>query len=148
MRAESMIASYMKEIYQKFHQNPEPPFQEIWTSELIAQELIRLGFEVKTGIGRTGVVGVLHGSAPGPHIAFRSDMDALPIEENTSVSYASKNAGMMHACGHDSHMAVLLACCQYAAGLKDELKGTVQVVFQPAEEIVEGAEAMLADGLF
>lgn len=143
-----MIASYMKEIYQKFHQNPEPPFQEIWTSELIAQELIRLGFEVKTGIGRTGVVGVLHGSAPGPHIAFRSDMDALPIEENTSVSYASKNAGMMHACGHDSHMAVLLACCQYAAGLKDELKGTVQVVFQPAEEIVEGAKAMLAEGLF
>lgn len=148
MGANSMLAGYMKEMYQILHQNPEPPFKEYWTSELLAKELTRLGFDVKTGIGKTGVVGTLHGASPGPHLAIRSDMDALPVEENTNVSYASKCEGMMHACGHDSHMAMLLGCSAWAAGMRDQLKGTLQVIFQPAEEIVEGAKAMLADGLF
>ena len=143
-----MIIEYMKAVYEKLHQNPEPPFQEIWTSSFVAEELETLGFKVLRGVGQTGVVGLLECAMPGPCIALRSDMDALPIHENTGVPFASQIPDMMHACGHDSHMAITLGCCAYAAHNREQFAGTLMVIFQPAEETVVGAKAMLADGLF
>ena len=143
-----MIIDYMKAVYEKLHQNPEPPFQEFWTSSFAAEELETMGFKVLRGVGQTGVVGILECAQPGPCIGLRSDMDALPIHEKTGVPFASHVPGMMHACGHDSHMAITLGCCAYAARNREQFSGTLMVIFQPAEEPVAGAEAMIVDGLF
>lgn len=139
---------FMQRIYQHLHEYPEVALEEYKTAEFIASELHSLGFIVRTGVGKTGVVGLLEFGRPGPILALRSDMDALFVQEETEVAYASKIKGVMHACGHDSHMATLLGSCAYAAQNKEQLSGVLMAVFQPAEEIVVGAQAMLKDGIF
>jgi len=125
-----------------FHQNPELGNHEIRTSEIIAKHLLSLGIEVRTGVAITGVVGILKGDKPGPVIALRADMDALPITEKNDLPFASKvttiyngkETGVMHACGHDAHVAILMGVAEILAGMKKELKGTIVFIFQPAEE--------------
>lgn len=140
--------AYMQEVYKTLHEHPEISEHEFWTAEFIAGEFAGLGFTVRTNVGGTGVVGTLHFARPGQTLALRADMDALPVHEDTGVSYASKNPGVMHACGHDSHMATLLGVCSYAAQHKERLSGSLMAIFQPAEENVVGAKAMLTEGLF
>jgi amidohydrolase len=141
------------------HANPELGFQEKRTAALVAKRLRKLGIEVREGVGKTGVVGVLRGAKPGRTVALRADMDALPVREETGLAFASKvratyngqEVGVMHACGHDAHTAILLGVAELLAGMQGELPGTVVFLFQPAEEgggpgETGGAEAMLADG--
>jgi amidohydrolase len=142
------------------HQNPELGNREVRTAALVAKHLETLGMEVRTNVAVTGVVGILKGGKPGPVVALRADMDALPVEERTNVPYASKAKGIyngqetyvMHACGHDGHVAVLMGVAEILAGLKKDLKGTVVFIFQPAEEGVPkgeegGAELMVKEGV-
>lgn len=129
------------------HQHPELAFEEVRTAGIVAEELNRLGLEVQTGVGTTGVVGVLEGAQDGPTVLYRADMDALPIEEENQVEYASTVPGKMHACGHDGHTAIGLGVARLLSEQRDRLAGRVKFVFQPAEEIVEGARAMIADGV-
>src|SRR5882762_655643 len=125
-----------------FHEHPELGNREFRTSKIIADHLRSLGLEVKENVGKTGVVGILKGAKPGPVIGLRADMDGLPLVERTPVPFASKvkttyngqEVGAMHACGHDSHMAILMSVAEILAGMKKDLKGTVKFVFQPAEE--------------
>jgi amidohydrolase len=125
-----------------FHEHPELGNREFRTSKIIADHLRSLGLEVKEGVGKTGVVGILRGGLPGPVIGLRADMDALPLVERTPVPFASKvkstfngqEVGVMHACGHDSHMAIMMSVAAVLAGVKDQLHGTVKFIFQPAEE--------------
>ncbi len=129
------------------HQYPELAFQEHKTAKTIAAELKALGYEVKTGVGRTGVVGTLH-NGTGRVIAVRSDMDALPVTEQTGLPFASRNPGVMHACGHDSHMASVTNTAAVLAELRDHWRGTVKFLFQPSEEEPPGgAIEMIADGV-
>ncbi len=129
------------------HQYPELGFQEFETSRFIVERLESLGFdEIRTGVGKTGVVALLKGSKPGKVVALRADMDALPINEENDVEYRSKNPGVMHACGHDAHVSMLLGAARVLAAKRDEIPGTVMLVFQPAEEGLGGAKAMIADG--
>ena len=135
------------------HQHPELGFQEFETARFVAERLASLGFdEVKTGVGRTGVVAHLHGTAPrrgpGKVVALRADMDALPILEENEVDYRSVNSGVMHACGHDSHVTMQLGTARMLAKRRNEFGGTVKFIFQPAEEGLGGAHAMIADGAF
>lgn len=142
------------------HQHPELAFQETRTAALVAAHLRQLGLdEVRTGIAGTGVVGLLHGAEPGPLVALRADMDALPIREQTGLPFASRATAtwqgrevpVMHACGHDAHVAMLMGAASVLAELRAELYGSVMFIFQPAEEGSEqggGAEAMLAAGMF
>ncbi|MDX9667892.1 M20 aminoacylase family protein [Pseudomonas sp. P5_152] len=130
---------------QRIHAHPELGFEEFTTSALVAQCLRQWGYEVSTGVGRTGVVGTLR-AGPGRAIGLRADMDALPIVETTGLPYASRNHGVMHACGHDGHTATLLAAAKHLAQTR-AFSGTVHLVFQPAEEGLGGARAMLDDGL-
>jgi len=130
-----------------FHEHPELGFQEIRTSEIIAKELMNLGFAVKKYIGKTGVLGVLKGSLVGPTLLLRFDMDALPIRETNTTSYASKNDGIMHACGHDGHMAIGLTIAKILSLNTDQIKGTLKIIFQPAEEGLGGALATIEDGV-
>jgi amidohydrolase len=129
------------------HRHPELGFEEDRTAAIVATRLRELGFEVHTGIGKTGVVGVLHGTRPGKTIMLRADMDALPIEEENDVAYRSTTNGTMHACGHDGHVAMLLGAARIVAGRRDELAGTVCFLFQPAEEGKGGARAMVEEGV-
>jgi amidohydrolase len=128
------------------HAHPELAFEEVRTSGIVARELARLGIPTQTGIGRTGVVGTITGGRPGPVLAIRGDMDALPIEERTGLAFASQTQGLMHACGHDVHSATLLGVAAILARLAPDLSGTVKLLFQPAEEILGGAIAMVEDG--
>ncbi|NOW94507.1 amidohydrolase [Mucilaginibacter sp. SG564] len=143
-----------------FHEHPELGNHEVRTSGIIAKHLQSLGIQVQTGIATTGVVGILKGDKPGPVVALRADMDGLPVVERTPVHFASKvkttyngqEVGVMHACGHDSHMAILMAVAQVLSTMKSELHGTVKFIFQPAEEGVEpgqkgGAEEMVKEGV-
>ena len=143
-----------------FHKNPELGNRETRTSKIIADELRKLGFEVTTGVATTGVVGVLRGGRPGPVVALRSDMDALPVTEQVDVPFKStakamwngQETGVMHACGHDNHMAILLGTATALARMKDRLPGTVKVIFQPAEEgpppgETGGAEQMVKESV-
>src|SRR6187455_2017205 len=124
------------------HEHPELGNNEYRTAKLIADHLRSLGIEVKEGVGKTGVVGILKGAKPGPCIALRADMDGLPIVERVDLPFASKvkttyngkEVGVMHACGHDTHVAILMSVAEILAGMKNELKGSVKFVFQPAEE--------------
>jgi len=124
------------------HQHPELSNREVGTAKMVADELRRLGIEVREHVAKTGVVGILKGAQPGPVIGLRADMDALPVTERTNVPFKStvtaeyngQQVGVMHACGHDSHVAMLLGTATVLAGMKDKLKGTVVFIFQPAEE--------------
>jgi len=144
------------ELYQDLHRNPELSFQETRTAGIVAARLRDLGYDVTEGVGRTGVVALLH-HGDGPVVLLRADMDALPVEEATGLAYASTARGadpeghdvaVMHACGHDVHVTCLLAACAELAADRDSWSGTVLAVFQPAEELGAGALAMLADGLY
>lgn len=130
-----------------FHAHPELGFEEHRTSARIAELLESWGIELTRGIGGTGLVGVLEGRGPGRRIGLRADMDALPMEELTNLPYASKNAGVFHGCGHDGHITMLLGAARYLAETRD-FDGTAVFIFQPAEEGLGGARAMIADGLF
>ncbi|ASC66828.1 amidohydrolase [Achromobacter denitrificans] len=147
------------------HQHPELGNQETRTAKLVADHLRALGMDVKTGVAGTGVVAVLKGGKPGPVVALRADMDALPVKEQVDVPYASKAKGtylgkevdVMHACGHDAHTAILMATAEVLAGMKDELPGSVKFIFQPAEESpadfepdgkkIWGAKMMVQEGV-
>lgn len=128
------------------HRHPELGFQETRTAALVAAHLKDLGLEVRSGVGKTGVVALLHGGRPGPTVMLRADMDALPIQEISEAPYVSQVAGVMHACGHDGHVAMGLGAATLLARHADELAGQVLFVFQPAEEGEGGALAMIEDG--
>ena len=135
------------------HQHPELGFQEFETAKFVAERLKALGFdEIKTEVGRTGVVGLLNGTAPrkgpGKVVGLRADMDALPILEENEVDYVSLNDGVMHACGHDSHVTMLLGTARMLAKRRNEFGGSVKFIFQPAEEGLGGAHEMIAAGAF
>jgi hippurate hydrolase len=134
-------------LYKDVHSHPELSMQETRTSALAADRLTRAGFEVTAGVGRTGVVGLL-ANGDGPTVMLRADMDALPVEEQTGLPYASTVDGVMHACGHDMHVAWLAGAAALMAAARDAWGGTLMAVFQPAEETAEGAQAMIDDGLF
>ena len=129
------------------HAHPELGFQEHRTAGVVASELARLGIPHQTGIGKTGVVGLIEGGRPGPCLAIRADMDALPIQEQSGLPFASTTPGLMHACGHDIHTTTLLGVAAVLRDLAPQLAGTVKLVFQPAEEGLGGMAAMLDDGL-
>lgn len=144
------ISSYADDliaIRRDLHEHPELGMQETRTSGIVANHLKDWGIDVHTGIGNTGVVGVLKGQAEGRMIGLRADMDALPIHECTNLPYASKTPGVMHACGHDAHTTMLLGAARYLAETR-QFNGTAVFIFQPAEEGLGGARAMLADNLF
>lgn len=140
------IEGEMVALRRQIHANPELGFQEHETSALVADRLQAWGYEVHRGVGRTGVVAVLRGAADGPRLGLRADLDALPIAEATGLPYASRKPGLMHACGHDGHTATLLAAARVLA-LARPARGTLNLIFQPAEEGLGGARAMLDDGL-
>jgi len=149
-RAIPRIAEYAADlaaIRQDFHRHPEIGFEEHRTSDKVAGLLEGWGIEVTRGIGGTGVVGMLAGTRPGRRIALRADMDALPMDEKTNLPYASVSPGVFHGCGHDGHIAILLGAARYLAENRD-FAGTAIFIFQPAEEGLGGARAMLRDGLF
>ena len=129
------------------HRYPELGLEEVRTAGIVAEQLMELGIEVTTGIGKTGVVGLLRGAKDTPVLLLRFDMDALPITEETGVDYASQILGKMHACGHDSHVAVGLSVAKLLASHRDALAGTIKFVFQPGEEGAGGAELMVKDGV-
>jgi amidohydrolase len=129
------------------HRHPELGFEEIRTAGIVAEELTRLGLEVQNGIGKTGVVGLLEGDTDGPTVLVRADMDALPIHEENAVDYASQTPGVMHACGHDGHTTIALAVAELLSAHRDQIAGRIKFVFQPAEELGRGAEAMIQDGV-
>ena len=160
------IASHARAIEQKvidwrrdFHQNPELSNREFRTAKIVAEHLRAFGMEVQTEVAHTGVVGVLKGGKPGPVVALRADMDGLPVTEVTGLPYAStlkstyngQDVGVMHACGHDNHVAILMGAAEILAGMKEDLPGTVKFIFQPAEEGEPageegGAEFMIKEG--
>jgi len=130
-----------------FHMHPELGFQEHRSAGLIADQLRALGYRVQTGVATTGVVGLLEGRRPGPVVMLRFDMDALPLTEENDAEYASQNPGVMHACGHDAHMAMGLGVATLLAQHVDEMAGTLKLVFQPGEEGMNGAEVMVQAGV-
>ncbi len=129
------------------HAHPELSGEERKTARFVAHHLRRAGLKVEEGVGGTGVVGLLEGDHPGPTIAYRADMDALPIQDTLGKPYAPLPLGIKHACGHDLHMAIALGIAEWLSVSRDRLHGQVVFVFQPAEESLDGARAMLADGL-
>jgi len=136
----------LTEFRRDIHAHPELGLEEHRTAERVANKLAEWGVEVHRGVGKTGVVGVLR-NGDGPAIGLRADMDALPIHEETNLPYSSRNAGRMHACGHDGHTTMLLGAAKYLADTRN-FQGTVNFIFQPGEEGIGGALAMLEDGLF
>jgi amidohydrolase len=143
----SAVVRDVVELHRDFHAHPELGFEEVRTAGIVAQRLKALGYEVRTGIGQTGVVGILRTKRPGKTILLRADMDCLPIVEASGVEYASTSPGKMHACGHDGHTAILLGAAQMIVERRDLLCGTIVLCFQPAEEGKGGARAMIEDGV-
>lgn len=141
------LFEYSREIRRDLHRHPELGFQEFRTAEVVTRELRKLGLPIHTGIAETGVVGLLEGKYPGPVLLIRFDMDALPVTEETGVDYASKTLGIMHACGHDSHVAVGLTVARLLSDSRNDIHGKIKFVFQPAEEGMGGAERMLEAGI-
>src|SRR5216683_8203242 len=155
--ASSIETDYPKldALYKDIHAHPELAFQEVKTAEKLAAEMRAIGFEVTEHVGRTGLVAIYKNGA-GPTIMVRTEMDALPMEEKTGLPYASRDKTIWqgretfvaHSCGHDIHMASWVGTAKTLVGLKDQWKGTLMFIAQPAEEVTAGARAMLADGLF
>jgi amidohydrolase len=141
------IEPALVDIRRDIHAHPELGFAEIRTAGVVTRELSRLGIAHQPGIGKTGVVGLIEGGRPGPVLAIRADMDALPIEETSGLPFASTIPGLMHACGHDIHTTTLLGVAAVLKDLAPQLAGTVKLVFQPAEEGIGGMRAMIDDGL-
>ncbi len=141
-RQESLVA-----LRRDFHRHPELSLQEHRTAEIIAERLHAANLEVRTGIGGTGVMGILHGDKPGRTIAWRADIDALPLTELLEAPFASSTSGVMHACGHDGHTAIALTLAEILAARRAEVPGTAVFIFQPAEEIFGGAKPMLDAGV-
>jgi amidohydrolase len=144
------IASLKDEMIQMrrdFHRKPEPGFREVETSKVVAKRLEEYGLEVKRGIAKTGVVGLLRGRRKGKTILIRADMDALTVKEQTGLEFASENEGVMHACGHDGHMTIALTTARILSRHRDALKGNLKFVFQPAEEWPGGAKLMIEEGV-
>lgn len=154
-QVEGKVVEWRRDI----HAHPELSNREVRTAQIVAEHLRALGLEVRTGVAHTGVVGVLRGGRPGPVVALRADMDALPVTEEVDVPFASKvratyngqEVGVMHACGHDAHVAMLMGVAEVLAGMRRDLPGTVKFIFQPAEEGAPagesgGAELMIAEG--
>lgn len=141
------IEAQLIEVRRDLHAHPELGFEEVRTAGVVARELTRLGIPHQTGIGKTGVVGMIEGGRPGPVLAIRADMDALPMQEETGLPFASTVPGKMHACGHDIHTTTLLGVAAVLRDLAPQLAGSVKLVFQPAEEGLGGMAAMIADGV-
>jgi amidohydrolase len=141
------LFEYSQSLRRDFHAHPELGFQEFRTAGIVARELNTLELEIQTGIAGTGVVALLNGAKPGPVILVRADMDALPIVEETGAVYTSQNSGVMHACGHDGHTAILLTVARMLHAHRNEFAGKVKFMFQPAEEGLGGAEKMLEGGV-
>ena len=141
-RTQELIA-----LRRKLHEHPELAFEEHETAKAVADFLGKLGIKFRTGVGKTGVVALIEGAKPGPTIGIRADMDALPILEQTGLPFASKVPGKMHACGHDVHTVIALGVAAALNEMRDSLSGRVKFIFQPAEETLSGAQAMIADGV-
>ena len=139
---------YIIERRRYYHSCPELSGQEIHTTEALKADLEAMGVEVELCKTCHGLVGTIKGGKPGKAVvALRSDTDALPVEEKTGLPFASENPGVMHACGHDNHMAMLLGAAKILTTIRDEIPGTVKLLFQPAEETAQGAKAMIAEGV-
>ncbi|MCG6945381.1 MAG: amidohydrolase [Deltaproteobacteria bacterium] len=144
------IEEWLREVRRDFHQHPEPRFKETKTAAKVAEHLQSFDLEIKTGIGGTGVVGLLRGTSSGKTFAIRADMDALPIQEETGADYCSRTPGFMHACGHDAHMTMALGVARVltsSSAIRNQLKGQVKFIFQPGEEGGHGAREMIRDGV-
>lgn len=142
-----ILKDEMIQIRRDFHQHPELGFEEKGTARIISKYLTNLGLKVQTGIAGTGVVGLLSGKNPGNTLLVRADMDALPIQEQKEVQYKSQNNGVMHACGHDGHMAIALTVAKILSHRRKEFSGHIKFVFQPAEEGPGGAKPMIDAGV-
>lgn len=142
------ITDELVEIRRVIHANPELGFEEHETANLISGALGRLGIPHHNSVGKTGVVGVIEGSAGGPTLAIRADMDCLPVNEETGLPFASRIPGRMHACGHDVHSTILLGVAEVLSEMRDHFHGRIKLIFQPNEEGLSGAQAMIADGVF
>ncbi len=141
------ILGLMREIRRDLHRHPELGMEEIRTSRVIADHLRHLGIDVKTGVGGTGVIGIIHAKETGATVAIRADIDALPVEDRKNVPYASSHPGVAHACGHDAHTAILLGAANLFCKFADSLKGNVKLIFQPSEDrIPGGALPMIREG--
>jgi amidohydrolase len=141
------MRDWLVEIRRTIHSHPELGFEEVETSRLVSEWLERFGIEVKRGVAKTGVVGLLRGGAPGKTVAIRADMDALPMDEATGVPYASKIKGKMHACGHDAHVTILLGVARFFSSMRDKVKGNIKWIFQPGEEGFGGGKLMVEAGI-
>ena len=141
-----LIKDYIISTRRDIHKHPELSFQEFRTSKLVSEQLKSFGIKVIENVGKTGVVGILEGTATGKTIAMRADMDALPIQETSDVAYKSIHKGIMHACGHDAHTAMLLGAAKVLSENKKNIKGRIKFIFQPAEEGYGGARYMIEDG--
>ena len=141
------MKDWLVEIRRTIHMNPELMFEEKETAKLVAEWLEKFGFQVQKGMAKTGVVGLLRGGKGGKTVAIRADMDALPLEEATQVPYASKIKGKMHACGHDAHVTILLGVAKFFSSIREQVKGNIKWIFQPAEEGGGGALVMVEEGV-
>ncbi|MEM4543314.1 MAG: amidohydrolase, partial [Sulfolobales archaeon] len=146
INASKLLSDYIIKVRRDIHSYPELRYEEYRTSKLVEEELVRLGFQV-TRAADTGVVGILRVSE-GRTLALRADMDALPIQEENDVPYKSRVPGKMHACGHDAHVAMLLGAARVLSSIKGRLRGTVKLIFQPAEEGGAGAKKIVEEGFF
>jgi amidohydrolase len=141
------MKDWLVEIRRTIHMHPELGFEEVETSRLVSEWLERFGLQVKKGMAKTGVVGLLNGKRPGKTVAIRADMDALPMDEANQVPYASKVKGKMHACGHDAHVAILLGVAKFFSSIPDKVRGNIKWIFQPAEEGGGGGRVMVEEGV-
>lgn len=147
IRIDKQLIAYTKKLRRNFHKYPELGFKEYRTAKIISRELLKFGYQVNVGIAGTGLVGLRVREPGSPVIMLRFDMDALPIQEQNSVDYSSLNDGVMHACGHDAHLAIGLAIAKLVANLPELNDVTIKIVFQPAEEGLGGAKQMINEGV-
>jgi amidohydrolase len=141
------MKDWLIETRRTIHMNPELGFEEVETSKLVAGYLEKFGLQVKTGMAKTGVIGLLKGEKPGKTVAIRADMDALPLEEANQVSYRSKVKGKMHACGHDAHVTILLGVARLFSSMRNQVQGNIKWIFQPAEEGGGGGRVLTEEGV-